>query len=198
MNDEPYVEELRLLLAHGEPLAPKAAKLRPLLPRIVQRLAAGAPRKVIVEQLNRAGLDLSLHDLAKQLQRYRKAQRAVISHSHHSPHSPHSPHSLHPPHPPRASTLANSASTFVPATAQASVRGQPNRIENPADLRKIRSMEVDLDALRREGQAMRRDAINAKNISNVSNVKNVCSTSPADSTDSPPLLQSQPYPKLQP
>ena len=192
MNDEPYVEELRLLLAHGEPLAPKAAKLRPLLPRIIQRLAAGAPRKVIVEQLNRAGLDLSLHDLAKQLQRYRKAQRAVISHS------PHSLHSPYPPHPPRASTLANSASTFVPATAQASVRGQPNRIENPADLRKIRSMEVDLDALRREGQAMRRDAINAKNISNVSNVKNVCSTSPADSTDSPPLLQSQPYPKLQP
>ena len=191
MNDEPYVEELRLLLAHGEPLAPKAAKLRPLLPRIIQRLAAGAPRKVIVEQLNRAGLDLSLHDLAKQLQKYRKAQRAVISHS------PHSPHSPYPPHPPRASTLANSASTFVPATAQASVRGQPNRIENPADLRKIRSMEVDLDALRREGQAMRRDAINAKNFSNVRNVKNVGSgTSPADPTDSPPLFQSQP--KLQP
>jgi hypothetical protein len=191
MNDEPYVEELRLLLAHGEPLAPKAAKLRPLLPRIIQRLAAGAPRKVIVEQLNRAGLDLSLHDLAKQLQKYRKAQRAVISHS------PHSPNSPYPPHPPRASTLANSASTFVPATAQASVRGQPNRIENPADLRKIRSMEVDLDALRREGQAMRRDAINAKNFSNVRNVKNVGSgTSPADPTDSPPLFQSQP--KLQP
>jgi len=191
MNDEPYVEELRLLLAHGEPLAPKAAKLRPLLPRIIQRLAAGAPRKVIVEQLNRAGLGLSLHDLAKQLQKYRKAQRAVISHS------PHSPHSPYPPHPPRASTLANSASTFVPATAQASVRGQPNRIENPADLRKIRSMEVDLDALRREGQAMRRDAINAKNFSNVRNVKNVGSgTSPADPTDSPPLFQSQP--KLQP
>ena len=187
MNDEPYVEELRLLLAHGEPLAPKAANLRPLLPRITQRLAAGAPRKVIVEQLNRAGLDISLHDLAKQLQRYRKAQRAVISHS------PHSPHSLHPPHPPHASTLAKSASTFVPATAQASVRGQPNRIENPADLRKIRSMEVDLDALRREGQAMRRDAINAKNVSNVSNVKNAgSSTSPEDSTDSPPLFQSQP------
>jgi len=194
MNDEPYVEELRLLLAHGEPLAPKAAKLRPLLPRIIQRLAAGAPRKVIVEQLNRAGLDISLHDLAKQLQRYRKAQRAVISHS---PHSPHSPHSLHPPHPPHALTLAKSASTFVPATAQSSVRGQPNRIESPADLRKIRSMEVDLDALRREGQAMRRDAINAKNFSNVRNVKNVGSgTSPADPTDSPPLFQSQP--KLQP
>lgn len=183
MNDEPYVEELRLLLAHGEPLAPKAAKLRPLLPRIIQRLAAGAPRKVIVEQLNRAGLDLSLHDLAKQLQKFRKAQRAIISHS---------PHSPHPPYPPHASTLANSASTFVPATAQASVRGQPNRIENPADLRKIRSMEVDLDALRREGQAMRRDAMNAKNISNV---KNADSTScSADSTDSPPLLQSQSQP----
>jgi len=171
MNDEPYVEELRLLLAHGEPLAPKAAKLRPLLPRIIQRLAAGAPRKVIVEQLNRAGLDLSLHDLAKQLQRYRKAQRAGNSHLSH------------------ASTQAGSPSTFVQGAAHASVRGQPNRIENPADLRKIRSMEVDLDALRREGQAMRRDAINAKN---VSNVKNAGSTSsPADSTDSPPLFQSQ-------
>ena len=176
MNDEPYVEELRLLLAHGEPLAPKAAKLRPLLPRIIQRLAAGAPRKVIVEQLNRAGLDLSLHDLAKQLQKYRKAQRAVISHS---------PHSPHPPHPPLASTLANSASTFVPATAQASVRGQPNRIENPADLRKIRSMEVDLDALRREGQAMRRDAINAKNLSNIKNAGST--SSPADSTNLSPF-----------
>jgi hypothetical protein len=191
MNDEPYVEELRLLLAHGDPLAPKAAKLRPLLPRIIQRLAAGAPRKVIVEQLNRAGLNLSLHDLAKQLQKFRKAQRAVISHSHHSHHSPHSPH------PPHASTLAGSPSTFVQGAAHASVRGQPNRIENPADLRKIRSMEVDLDALRREGQAMRRDAINAKNFSNVRNVKNVGSgTSPADPTDSPPLFQSQP--KLQP
>ena len=176
MNDEPYVEELRLLLGNGEPLAPKAAKLRPLLPRIIQRLAAGAPRKVIVEQLNRAGLEISLHDLAKQLQRYRKAQRAVISHS---------PHSPHPPHPPLASTLANSASTFVPATAQASVRGQPNRIENPADLRKIRSMEVDLDALRREGQAMRRDAINAKNTNNVKNAGSTSST--ADSTDLSPF-----------
>jgi len=170
MNDEPYVEELRLLLAHGEPLAPKAAKLRPLLPRIIQRLAAGAPRKVIVEQLNRAGLDLSLHDLAKQLQKYRKAQRAVISHS---------PHSPHPPH---ASTLAGSPSTFAQATSQSSVRGQPNRIENPADLRKIRSMEVDLDALRREGQAMRRDAINAKNGSNVKNAGSSTS-SPADLTN---------------
>jgi hypothetical protein len=184
MNDEPYVEELRLLLAHGEPLAPKAANLRPLLPRIIQRLAAGAPRKVIVEQLNRAGLDLSLHDLAKQLQRYRKAQRAVISHS---------TNSLHPPHPPHASTQADRPSAFAQGAAHASVRGQPNRIENPADLRKIRSMEVDLDALRREGQAMRRDAINAKNVSNISNVKNVgSSTSPADPTDSPPLFQSQP------
>ena len=182
MNDEPYVEELRLLLAHGEPLAPKAAKLRPLLPRIIQRLAAGAPRKVIVEQLNRAGLDLSLHDLAKQLQRYRKAQRAVISHS------PHSAHSLHLPNPPHASTQADRPSAFAQGAAHASVRGQPNRIESPADLRKIRSMEVDLDALRREGQAMRRDAINAKNLSNVSNVKNAGSTSsPADSTDLSPF-----------
>jgi hypothetical protein len=49
-------------------------------------------------------------------------------------------------------------------------------------------MEVDLDALRREGQAMRRDAINAKNLSNVSNVKNAGSTSsPADSTDLSPF-----------
>jgi hypothetical protein len=173
MNDEPYVEELRLLLAHGEPLAPKAAKLRPLLPRIIQRLAAGAPRKVIVEQLNRAGLDLSLHDLAKQLQRYRKAQRAGNSHLSHAPHPPH------------ASTLAGNPSTFAQGAAHASVRGQPNRIESPADLRKIRSMEVDLDALRREGQAMRRDAINAKNVSNVKNAGS--STSPADSTDLSPF-----------
>lgn len=176
MNDEPYVEELRLLLAHGEPLAPKAAKLRPLLPRIIQRLAAGAPRKVIVEQLNRAGLHLSLHDLAKQLQRYRKAQRAVISHS---------PHPPHIPQPPHTSTLAGSQSIFAQGAAHASVRGQLNRIENPADLRKIRSMEVDLDALRREGQAMRRDAINAKHVSNIKNSDST--SSPADTTDSPHL-----------
>jgi len=73
----------------------------------------------------------------------------------------------------------------VPATAQASVRGQPNRIENPADLRKIRSMEVDLDALRREGQAMRRDAINAKNLSNIKNAGST--SSPADSTNLSPF-----------
>ena len=139
MNDEPYVEELRLLLAQGEPLAPKAAKLRPLLPRIVQRLAAGAPRKVIVEQLNRAGLDISLHDLAKQLQRYRKAQREGNSSA-----------SLAP--------TGSAGNTLHPAPSQPSVRGQPNRIENPADLRRIRSMEVDLEALRREGEAMRRHA----------------------------------------
>lgn len=139
MNDEPYVEELRLLLAQGEPLAPKAAKLRPLLPRIVQRLAAGAPRKVIVEQLNRAGLDISLHDLAKQLQRYRKAQRESNSSAHPAP-------------------TGSASNTLHPIPSQPSVRGQPNRIENPADLRRIRSMEVDLDALRREGEAMRRHA----------------------------------------
>lgn len=147
MNDEPYVEELRLLLAQGEPLAPKAAKLRPLLPRIVQRLAAGAPRKVIVEQLNRAGLDISLHDLAKQLQRYRKAQREGKSNINANASAP-------------ATTSAASAS--YPVT-EAAVRGQPNRIESPADLRKIRSMEVDLDALRREGEAMRRNTKNAGN-----------------------------------
>lgn len=147
MNDEPYVEELRLLLAQGEPLAPKAAKLRPLLPRIVQRLAAGAPRKVIVEQLNRAGLDISLHDLAKQLQRYRKAQREGKSNINSNASAP-------------ATTSAASASYL---TAEAAVRGQPNRIESPADLRKIRSMEVDLDALRREGEAMRRNTKNAGN-----------------------------------
>lgn len=139
MNDEPYVEELRLLLAQGEPLAPKAAKLRPLLPRIVQRLAAGAPRKVIVEQLNRAGLDISLHDLAKQLQRYRKAQRESNSSANPAP-------------------IGSAGNTLHPTPSQPSVRGQPNRIENPADLRRIRSMEVDLDALRREGEAMRRHA----------------------------------------
>ncbi|MDN3988541.1 hypothetical protein [Zwartia vadi] len=139
MNDEPYVEELRLLLAQGEPLAPKAAKLRPLLPRIVQRLAAGAPRKVIVEQLNRAGLDISLHDLAKQLQRYRKTQRESNSSANPAPTVP-------------------AGNTLHPTPSQPSVRGQSNRIENPADLRRIRSMEVDLDALRREGEAMRRHA----------------------------------------
>ena len=139
MNDEPYVEELRLLLAQGEPLAPKAAKLRPLLPRIVQRLAAGAPRKVIIEQLNRAGLDISLHDLAKQLQRYRKTQRESNSSANPAPTVP-------------------AGNTLHPTPSQPSVRGQSNRIENPADLRRIRSMEVDLEALRREGEAMRRHA----------------------------------------
>ncbi|ROT46754.1 hypothetical protein [Pusillimonas sp. NJUB218] len=139
MNDEPYVEELRLLLAQGEPFAPKAARLRPLLPRIVQRLAAGAPRKVIVEQLNRAGLDISLHDLAKQLYQHRKARRAG-----------------------EVNTVQPSPPGLPPAAPDAAVRGQPNRIENPADLRKIRSMEVDLDALRREGEAMRRQARHAK------------------------------------
>jgi len=46
-------------------------------------------------------------------------------------------------------------------------------------------MEVDLDALRREGQAMRRDAINAKNLSNIKNAGST--SSPADSTNLSPF-----------
>ena len=140
MIDEPSVEEFRLLLSQGEPVAPKAARLRPLLPRVVQRLEAGAPRKVIVEQLNRAGLDISLHDLAKQLQRFRKATRAGT-----------------------AKVTTQTTPQLSRPVAETAVRGQPDRIENPADLRRIRNMEVDLDALRREGEAMRRHARNAKN-----------------------------------
>lgn len=142
MNDEPYVQELRLLLAQCEPLAPKAARLRPLLPRIIQRLGAGAPRKVIIEQLNRAGLAITLHDLAKQLQRYRKAQRAG-----------------------NVNTTPPIHSGSSLSTLDAAARAQSSRIESPADLRKLRHMEVDLDALRREGEAMRRLAKSTKNAS---------------------------------
>lgn len=146
MTDEPHVEELRRLLAQGEPLAPKAARLRPLLPRLLQRLAAGAPRKVLVEQLNQAGLDITLHDLAKQLQRFRKARRDLDSSA------------------PSMATGTAQIPGSKPATPAVppAVRGQSNRIENPADLRKIRGMEVDLDALRREGEALRRQARKAQ------------------------------------
>lgn len=136
MQPAHFVEEFRQALAEADPRATVTARIRLLLPIIERRLANGSSYAAIVEDLNAAGISITKSFFAKALWRLRRRNRAE---------SP-TPNASIQPERPHAASLEMKA-----------VYGRPGQIESPADLRKIRDMHVDLDALREEGRAMQAD-----------------------------------------
>lgn len=138
MELDRYVAEFQAALDRSDPRASLSARLRPLLPRIHERINAGSPYSAILDDLNGAGLPVKRRMLESALYRWRKTQaiQAVTS-------------------PTPAPLRSTPTKAFSSPDVQA-VTGRPDRIETPADLRKIRDMKIDLDALRREGEASRK------------------------------------------
>ncbi|MBV6273751.1 hypothetical protein KVP09_12645 [Alcaligenaceae bacterium CGII-47] len=138
MKLDRYVAEFRATLDRTDPRASLSARLRPLLPRIHERINAGSPYSAVLDDLEGAGLVVKHRMLESALYRWRKAQAtpAVTSPA----------PVLHQP----------TTTKALPSPETQAVTGRPDRIETPADLRKIRDMKIDLDALRREGEASRK------------------------------------------
>ncbi|MDK7585088.1 hypothetical protein [Alcaligenes phenolicus] len=150
MQPDQFVEQFRRALADADPRATVTARIRLLLPIIEQRLANGSSYAAVVEDLNAAGIEISQTVFANALWRLRQRKK---------PRSPSTEISISPQ--PSHSVAVPPITTSTPAQAQAqahsseAVQGRPNSIESPADLRRFRDMDIDLDALREEGRAMR-------------------------------------------
>ena len=138
MELDRYVAEFQAALDRSDPRASLSARLRPLLPRIHERINAGSPYSAILDDLNGAGLAVKRRMLESALYRWRKARITQAATS--------------PAPAPRRPTPTKAQ----PPPDKQAVTGRPDRIETPADLRKIRDMKIDLDALRREGEASRK------------------------------------------
>lgn len=121
-----------------------AAKLRALFPLIEPQVAAGVPHAAIMDDLAEAGLPVVRNTYITTLRRWRRANRLAAAEKAQGQATPPpaSPTALDPPAPPLLDAI----------------QGRPNRIQTPGDLRKIRNMRIDLEALRREGLANRATA----------------------------------------
>ncbi|MEB2399602.1 MAG: hypothetical protein OZ927_08705 [Alcaligenaceae bacterium] len=139
MTESAPVARYRAALAELDPRISIAAQLRALFPLIEAELAAGVPHAAVLDDLAAAGLSVQYSTYAITLYRWRKAQRCAAA----------KPAALPKPHaaPP---TTAQVQPTTAPALD--AIRGRPRNIETPGDLRKIRDMRIDLEALRREGK----------------------------------------------
>ncbi|MFA5521396.1 MAG: hypothetical protein WDA28_06490 [Castellaniella sp.] len=139
MTEPAPVARYRAALAELDPRISIAAQLRALFPLIEAELAAGVPHAAVLDDLAAAGLSVQYSTYAITLYRWRKAQRSATA----KPVALPKPHTA-PATPPKA----------PPATAPAldAIQGRPRNIETPGDLRKIRDMRIDLEALRREGK----------------------------------------------
>ncbi len=142
MTDSAPVARYRAALAELDPRISIAARLRALFPLIEAELAAGVPHTAVLDDLAAAGLAVQHSTYAITLYRWRKAQRPAAA----------KPAALPKPHASPAT-----APKALPTTAPAldAIQDRPRNIQTPGDLRKIRDMRVDLDALRREGLANR-------------------------------------------
>ncbi|MGS1116509.1 hypothetical protein [Castellaniella sp. UC4442_H9] len=141
------IARYRAVLDTLDPRLRLAAKLRALFPLIEPQVAAGVPHAAIMDDLAKAGLPVVRNTYITALRRWRRAKRLAAAEKAQDqdtppPVQPASPTALDPPAPP-------------PLDA---IQGRPNRIQTPGDLRKIRNMRIDLEALRREGLANRAKA----------------------------------------
>lgn len=144
MNDSPSIARYRAALAALDPRISIAAQLRALFPLIEADLAVGVPHAAVLDDLAAAGLSVQRSTYAITLYRWRKARRATPN-----------------PQAPAAKPSPNPAtSALSPAPALDAIQGRPRNIQTPGDLRKIRDMQIDLEALRREGLANRAAAPN--------------------------------------
>lgn len=134
MTDSAPVARYRAALAELDPRISIAARLRALFPLIEAELAAGVPHAAVLDDLAAAGLSVQYSTYAITLYRWRKAQRPTQACPKSSP-----------------STSATPKAPPAPTAALDAIQGRPRNIQTPGDLRKIRDMRVDLEALRREG-----------------------------------------------
>ncbi len=125
------VSRYRAVLSALDPRISLSAQLRALFPMIEAEFAAGVPHAAVLEDLAAAGLTVQRSTFAITLYRWRKAQRSAAN--------------------PSTSTVKPSP----PPAAIDAIQGRPRNIQTPGDLRKIRDMQIDLEALRREGLASR-------------------------------------------
>ena len=136
MSESPPVMRYRAALAALDPRISIAAQLRALFPLIETELAAGVPHAAVLDDLAEAGLAVQRSTYAITLYRWRRAKRASSG----------SPAPAAKPSPSPANP---------PAPELDAIQGRPRNIQTPGDLRKIRDMQIDLEALRREGLANR-------------------------------------------
>ncbi|HBQ88096.1 hypothetical protein ACFWQD_05570 [Alcaligenes faecalis] len=148
MRPDQFVEQFRRALADADSRATVTAHVRLLLPIIEQRLAKGSSYAAVVEDLNAAGVVISQPVFANALWRLRQRKK---------PRTPATevPILTQPSHSVAAPPITSTAPAQAPILRTEAVQGRPNAIESPADLRKYREMNIDLDALREEGRAMR-------------------------------------------
>lgn len=136
MKSADNVAELTRLLNQIDDRASQSARLRQLMPHIQASLHTGLSYADVVADLTNAGFPIKLRLFERVLYRWRKAQRATLP----------------------SSTTAPPAEQ--PATSLPLVVSDPQsrqRIETPGDLRNIRNMKIDLEALRQEGIAKRKN-----------------------------------------
>lgn len=134
------IKDYEQILSNLDDRISTAAKLRALYPVIEKDIAAGASLGMILDDLKSLGLNLNYAVLQNALARIRKQSKTVE---------------------PLASRTAPAPAPIksVEPTERTSIPGvstTPRRIESPADLRAVRNMQIDLNALREEGLAKRR------------------------------------------
>lgn len=132
MSESRPVTRYRVALSVLDPRISIAAQLRAVFPLIEAELAAGVPHAAVIDDLAAAGLTVQYSTYAITLYRWRKAQRRAA----------------------RQLATPSNPTTSQPPTLDA-IQGRPRNIQTPGDLRKIRDMRIDLDALRREGLVSR-------------------------------------------
>lgn len=142
MQLDQFVEQFRHALADADPRATVTARVRFLLPIIEQRLANGSSYAAIVEDLNAAGIPIPQTNFSTVLWRIRRTREISSA-------------QVNAPTPTPQPLVAAGVPAWTPAPDSPAVQGRPSSIESPADLRKFREMNIDLDALREEGRAMR-------------------------------------------
>jgi len=151
MTDTPLkpdpIARYRAVLESLDPRLRQAAKLRALYPLIEPQVAAGVPHAAIMEDLAAAGLPVQRNTYITTLRRWRKAKRDAAAEAADAAQVAPAPVEPEPP--------ITGKSPPPPLDA---IQGRPSRIQTPGDLRKIRDMRIDLDALRREGLANRAKA----------------------------------------
>ena len=137
-----------------------AAKLRALYPVIEKNIAAGLSYQIILADLKEAGLIINYELFRKTLFRIRKKNKTAKSTANQASNTENAVMSLTTPTLAPTTTLAPASNTDAIKQSErqpiSSVNTPPKRIESPADLRAIRDMEVDLNALKEEWKAQNR------------------------------------------
>ncbi|MCX5463153.1 hypothetical protein [Alcaligenes parafaecalis] len=148
MQVDQFVDQFRRALADADPRTTVTARVRLLLPIIEQRLSKGSSYAAVVDDLNAAGITISHSFFSKALWRLRHPKKPLTP-------TTKAPTLPQPSNSVAAPPITSTTSVQAPALTTEAVQGRPSSIETPADLRMIHDMDIDLDALREEGRAMR-------------------------------------------